>query len=105
MPKPISVCLTSPPEPVLKRVFVKAWRTRNKARSAPRGSFSRPSNRRMGYLVNLTARAERDLAHLYGEINAEHHDVALSWYLGFKEAILTLEEHPKRCPIAPGSDK
>ena len=59
----------------------------------------------MGYLVNLSARAERDLAHLYGEINAEHHDAALSWYLGFKEAILTLEEHPKRCPIAPGSDK
>ena len=25
----------------------------------------------MAYLVNLTARAQRDLAHLYGEINAE----------------------------------
>jgi hypothetical protein len=28
----------------------------------------------MAYLVNLTARAERDLAHLYREIDVEHSD-------------------------------
>ncbi len=59
----------------------------------------------MAYLVNLTARAERDLAHLYREINAEHSHAALKWYRGFKEAILSLEEQPDRCPVTPESDK
>jgi toxin ParE1/3/4 len=53
----------------------------------------------MAYLVNVTARAERDLAFLFAEINAEHSDVALKWYRGLKEAILSLEEHPNRCPV------
>jgi toxin ParE1/3/4 len=59
----------------------------------------------MAYLVSLTARAQRDLAHLYGQINAEHSDAALKWYRGLKEAILSLEEQPKRCPVTPESDK
>jgi toxin ParE1/3/4 len=59
----------------------------------------------MAYLVNITARAERDLAQLYGGINAEHSDAALKWYRGFKEAILSLEEQPNRCPVTPESDK
>jgi toxin ParE1/3/4 len=59
----------------------------------------------MAYLVNLTARAERDLAQLYWEINAEHSDAALKWYRGLKAAILTLEEQPNRCPATPESDK
>ena len=59
----------------------------------------------MAYLVSLTARAERDLALLYFQINAEDSDVALKWYLGFKEAILSLEEQPNRCPVTPESDK
>jgi toxin ParE1/3/4 len=55
----------------------------------------------VAYLVNITSRAERDLAHLYGEINAEHSDAALKWYRGLKEAILSLEDHPNRCPATP----
>ena len=39
------------------------------------------------------------------EINAEHSDAALKWYRGFKEAILSLEEQPNRCPVTPESDK
>ena len=55
----------------------------------------------MAYLVN---RAERDLALLYPQINAEDSDAALKWYRGFKEAILSLEEHAHRCPaLAPRS--
>ena len=53
----------------------------------------------MAYFVSRTARAQRDLAHLYGQINAEHSDTALSWYRGFKDAILSLEERPNRCPV------
>jgi toxin ParE1/3/4 len=59
----------------------------------------------MAYLVNLTTRAQRDLAHLYGEIHAEHSDAALKWYRGLKEAILSLEERPNRCPVTPENDK
>jgi plasmid stabilization system protein ParE len=53
----------------------------------------------MAYIVSITSRAERDLAHLYEEINAEHSDAALKWYLGLKEAILSLGEQPNRCPV------
>lgn len=59
----------------------------------------------MAYLVSITSRAERDLAHLYREINADHSDAALKWYLGPKEAILTLEVQPNRCPVTHRRDK
>ena len=55
----------------------------------------------MAYLVDLTSRAERDLARLYDEINAEHSEGALKWYLGLKDAILSLEKRPNRCPVTP----
>jgi plasmid stabilization system protein ParE len=53
----------------------------------------------MAYLVNLTSRAERDLARLYEDINAEYSVAALRWYRGIKQAILSLEEQPNRCPM------
>ena len=59
----------------------------------------------MAYLVSLTARARRDLAHLYWTINAEHSEAALKWYHGLKAAILSLEEQPNRCPATPENDK
>jgi hypothetical protein len=43
----------------------------------------------MAYVVSLAARARRDLAHLYREIDAEHSDAALKWYRGLKAAILS----------------
>jgi toxin ParE1/3/4 len=54
----------------------------------------------MVYLVKITSRAGRDLADLFQEINAEHSDAALKWYWGLKEAVLSLQEHPNRCPMA-----
>jgi len=59
----------------------------------------------MAYSVNITSRAERDLSKLYGQIDAEHSGVALEWYQGLKEAILSLEEQPNRCPVTRRSDK
>ena len=55
----------------------------------------------MAYLVNVTARAGRDLVLLFETIDAEHSDAALSWYRGLQEAILSLEEQPNRCPETP----
>jgi plasmid stabilization system protein ParE len=59
----------------------------------------------MAYLVSITSRAERDLAQLYGGINADRSDSALKWYLGLKEAILSLEGQPNRCPVTRRRDK
>ena len=53
----------------------------------------------MTYLVRISIRAERDLAHLFQEINAPDSDAALKWYRGLKVAILSLEEKPNRCPV------
>jgi plasmid stabilization system protein ParE len=53
----------------------------------------------MEYLVNITARAERDLEALYMEIHAEDSEAALKWYMGLHDAILTLERLPGRCPL------
>ena len=46
----------------------------------------------MAYPVNLTSRAERDLARIYERINVNDSDAALEWYHGFKQAILSLEK-------------
>jgi toxin ParE1/3/4 len=59
----------------------------------------------MAYLVRFTSRAQRDLSRLYRDLHAEHSDAALLWYRGFKEAILSLEEHPNRCPVTPENDR
>jgi plasmid stabilization system protein ParE len=53
----------------------------------------------MAYRVNIAIRAQRDLAGLYLEINAENSGAALKWYRGLKEAVLSLQELPSRCPV------
>ena len=57
----------------------------------------------MDYLVNLTDRAERDLSLLYVQINVQDSEASLKWYVGLKEAILSLESKPSRCPATPES--
>lgn len=59
----------------------------------------------MAYLVNITSRAARDLAHLYGSINARNSEAALNWYRGLKAAVLSLQRQPNRCPVTPENDK
>ena len=59
----------------------------------------------MAYLVNITSRAERDLARIYERINANDSRAALEWYRGFKQAILSLEKQPNRCPVTPENNK
>lgn len=59
----------------------------------------------MAYLVNISARAQRDLAQIYRWINADDSDAAFKWYRGFKQAILSLEEQPNRCPVTLENDK
>ena len=55
----------------------------------------------MAYRVDLTARAERDLRHLYQTINARDSAQARAWFTGLERAILGLDEHPARHPAIP----
>ena len=57
----------------------------------------------MAYEIKITSRAERDLELLYAEINAEHAEAAFKWYQRFKQAILSLDQLPNRCPNTPES--
>jgi toxin ParE1/3/4 len=59
----------------------------------------------MAYVVEVGARAERDLAYLYGQINAGNSDAAMKWYLELRDAILSLRDQPNRCPITPENVK
>ncbi|MEI9968819.1 MAG: type II toxin-antitoxin system RelE/ParE family toxin [Terracidiphilus sp.] len=52
----------------------------------------------MAYLVSITVRAERDLALLYEEIEADSSSAARKWYQGLKRAILDLEDQPHIWP-------
>jgi plasmid stabilization system protein ParE len=59
----------------------------------------------MVYRVELTLRAERDLEYLYQRIAAADAVAAARWFNGLEQAIYTLEEFPRRCPVAPESKK
>ena len=52
----------------------------------------------MAYLVKIMPRAQRDLSRLNHHINATESRTALRWYNGLRQAILTLEGDPNRCP-------
>jgi len=62
---------------------------------------SKPS---MKYAVNITQRAERDLASIYDEIDAAHSETAREWYRGLKKQILSLEKLPFRCAVTPENE-
>jgi len=55
----------------------------------------------MAYLVRIAARAERDLASLYQQIDAPNSVAARRWYQGLKQAMMTLANRPNRCPVTP----
>jgi toxin ParE1/3/4 len=55
----------------------------------------------VAYEVSITARAERDFASLYAEIDAGNSKAAQEWYRGLRKAVLSLEKLPNRCPVTP----
>jgi plasmid stabilization system protein ParE len=50
----------------------------------------------MTFRVELTARAQRDLAAIYEYIHAESSILAFEWFNGLEAAILSLEQRPER---------
>jgi len=53
----------------------------------------------VAYLVNINARAGRDLEALYDAIDAASSDAARRWYAGLNQAILDLEDQPYFWPV------
>jgi toxin ParE1/3/4 len=55
----------------------------------------------MGYAVNLSGRAERDLRELLDYLEASDSASARRWFNGLLQTIYSLERFPRRCPRAP----
>jgi toxin ParE1/3/4 len=59
----------------------------------------------MPYVVELAARAARDLEILYLKKNATKSPAAARWYNSLEEAIHTLARDPHRCPVVPEAQR
>ncbi len=55
----------------------------------------------MTYRVELTLRAQRDLAGIYAYIRADSSGQAALWFNGLERIILSLAEHPERGSPVP----
>ena len=57
----------------------------------------------MAYRVEIARRAEADLEELYLWVIERAPQQGARWFNGLEQAILSLDQHPKRCPAAPES--
>jgi plasmid stabilization system protein ParE len=57
----------------------------------------------MAYRVEITRRAEGDLEELYLWVVDRAPQQGARWFNGLERAVLSLDRHPKRCPVAPES--
>jgi toxin ParE1/3/4 len=57
----------------------------------------------MAYRVEIARRAERDLEGLYLWVIERAPQQSARWFNGFERAIFSLDQHPKRCPVAAES--
>ncbi|MCC7124824.1 MAG: type II toxin-antitoxin system RelE/ParE family toxin [Acidobacteria bacterium] len=57
----------------------------------------------MAYRVEIARRAEAELEEIYLWVVARAPQQGARWFNGLERAVLSLDEHPKRCPVAPES--
>lgn len=57
----------------------------------------------MRFRVEIARSAEADLEQLYLWVIARAPQRGAAWFNGLERAILSLDRHPDRCPIAPES--
>jgi plasmid stabilization system protein ParE len=57
----------------------------------------------MAYRVEIARNAEADLEELYLWVVGRAPHQGAKWFNGFERAVLSLDRHPKRCPVAPES--
>jgi plasmid stabilization system protein ParE len=55
----------------------------------------------MAYRVEIARNAETDLEELYLWVVARAPQQGAKWFNGLERAVLSLDRHPKRCPVAP----
>jgi plasmid stabilization system protein ParE len=55
----------------------------------------------MAFRVEIARRAESDLEELYLRVVERAPQQGAKWFNGLERAILSLDQHPKRCPAAP----
>ena len=57
----------------------------------------------MAYRVEIARRAESDLEELYLWVVERAPQQGARWFNGLERAVLSLDQYPKRCPVAPES--
>jgi plasmid stabilization system protein ParE len=57
----------------------------------------------MAFRVELTKSAEADLEALYLWVTGRAPHQGAAWFNGLEEAMLSLDQHPERCPLASES--
>lgn len=57
----------------------------------------------MAYRVDLSENAEAELDALYLWVVARAPQQGATWFNGLERAVLSLDQYPKRCPVAPES--
>jgi plasmid stabilization system protein ParE len=57
----------------------------------------------MAYRVEIARNAEVELEELYLWVVARAPQQGAKWFNGLERAVLSLDQHPKRCPVAPES--
>jgi plasmid stabilization system protein ParE len=105
MPRLISDCLTLRQAPTLRKASVRGSMTLLTDALVRRERSSTIFAANMTYLVELTARAARDLETLYREMNAAESGAAARWYNGLEQTVYARARFPQRCPIAPEARK
>lgn len=57
----------------------------------------------MAYRVEIARSAEAELEQLYLWVVARAPQQGTRWFNGLERAVLSLDRHPQRCPVAPES--
>ena len=57
----------------------------------------------MAYRVEIARNAEAELEELYHWVVARAPQQGAKWFNGLEQAVLSLDQHPKCCPVAPES--
>lgn len=57
----------------------------------------------MAYRVDIAPAAEAELEALYLWVTSRAPSQGAAWFNGLERAVLALDEHPERCPVAPES--
>jgi len=57
----------------------------------------------MAYRVEIARSAEVNLEELYLWVVARAPHQGAKWFNGLEQAVLSLDQHPTRCPVAPES--